>query len=92
MPINIQLPSEAGRTVEECYRFCLSQRVSTQVVGVTSMEQLKQDLALARHFKPMTAADAVTICSRTARCSTARTTASGTGLICNRRRRGNLLR
>lgn len=40
-------------TVEECYRFALSLPVSTQVVGINSMEHLKQDLAVARSFKPM---------------------------------------
>jgi predicted aldo/keto reductase-like oxidoreductase len=52
-------------TVEECYRFCLSQPVSTQVVGVTSLDQLKQDIALARHFKPMTAAEKNALLART---------------------------
>jgi aryl-alcohol dehydrogenase-like predicted oxidoreductase len=44
-------------TVEECFRYCLSQPISTQVVGITSMEQLKQDIAIARNFKPMSAAE-----------------------------------
>jgi uncharacterized protein len=44
-------------TVEECYRFALSLPVSTQVVGINSMEHLKQDLAIARAYKPMSASE-----------------------------------
>ena len=44
-------------TVEECYRFALSLPVSTQVVGINSMEQLKQDLAIARGYKPLSDAE-----------------------------------
>jgi len=43
----------AGLTAEECYRYCLSLPVATQVVGITSMEQLRQNVAIARNFKPM---------------------------------------
>jgi aryl-alcohol dehydrogenase-like predicted oxidoreductase len=52
-----RLVSKAGLTVEECFRFCLRLPVSTQVVGLTSMQQLKQDIALARNFKPMSAGE-----------------------------------
>ena len=48
---------EAGLTAEECYRYCLSLPVSTQVVGISSMEHLKTDIAIARNFKPMTVAE-----------------------------------
>jgi aryl-alcohol dehydrogenase-like predicted oxidoreductase len=54
-----RIPSKLGLTVEECFRYCLSQPVTTQVVGITTMAQLKQDLAIARAFKPMTAAERV---------------------------------
>src|SRR5687767_5991789 len=43
--------SKAGMTVEECFRFCLSMPVAAQVVGINSMAQLKQDLAIARGFQ-----------------------------------------
>jgi uncharacterized protein len=46
--------TEVGLTSDECYRFCLSQPVTTQVMGITSMQQLKQDVALARALKPLT--------------------------------------
>ncbi|MBM3727336.1 MAG: aldo/keto reductase [Acidobacteria bacterium] len=42
---------------DECYRYCLSLPVATQVMGITTMAQLKQDVALARGFKPMTPAE-----------------------------------
>ncbi|MBM3737666.1 MAG: aldo/keto reductase [Acidobacteria bacterium] len=52
-----RLIEKFGLTAVDCYRYCLSQAVSTQVVGITSMAQLKEDVALARSFKPMTAAE-----------------------------------
>ncbi|HBY59139.1 MAG TPA: aldo/keto reductase [Solibacterales bacterium] len=50
-----RLVKSAGLTVEECYRYCLSLPVAAQVVGINTMEHLKQDIALARNFKPMPA-------------------------------------
>lgn len=44
----------AGLTVEECIRYTLSLPVSTLVVGINTMEHLRQDVAAARDFKPMT--------------------------------------
>ena len=44
-------------TVEECYRYCLSQPVSTQVVGLASVEHLNNAVRMAREFKPMTPAE-----------------------------------
>lgn len=49
-----RLPSKAGLTVEECYQFCLSLPVTTQVMGINSMQQLKQDVTLVRNFTPLT--------------------------------------
>src|SRR4051812_32018490 len=43
---NGRLLSDAGMTPEECYRFCLSLPVSVQVMGINTMEQLQQDLAI----------------------------------------------
>jgi predicted aldo/keto reductase-like oxidoreductase len=48
-----RLPSKAGLTVDECYRYCLSLPVAAQVMGINSMAHLKHDIALARAFKPM---------------------------------------
>ncbi len=52
-----RLLSDMKLTARECYRYCLSLPVSTQVVGITTMEQLKEDIALARDFSPMTKAE-----------------------------------
>ncbi len=41
-------------TVEECYRYCLTQPVSVQVVGLASEAHLEGALKIARSFKPMT--------------------------------------
>jgi predicted aldo/keto reductase-like oxidoreductase len=47
----------AGLTAGEAYRYALSQPVASQVVGLTSMDQLKAIVALAREFKPMPQGD-----------------------------------
>jgi len=59
-----RLPAKAGVTVEECYRFCLSLPVTAQVMGITSMDQLKQDIQLARTFKPMPTAEKAALLAR----------------------------
>jgi predicted aldo/keto reductase-like oxidoreductase len=51
------LLGKEGLTVEECVRYCLSLPITTQVLGMTSIEQLKQNIAIARNFKPMAAAE-----------------------------------
>jgi predicted aldo/keto reductase-like oxidoreductase len=40
-------------TVEEAIRFALSQPIASAVVGIDSMDVLKQDIRIAREFKPM---------------------------------------
>src|SRR5205809_2258236 len=59
-----RLPTKAGVTVEECYRFCLSWPVTAQVLSITTMAQLKQDIQLARTFKPMPAVEKAALLSR----------------------------
>ena len=44
----------SGLSAQECYRYALSQPVSSQVVGLTTLEHLKQAAALARGFRPLT--------------------------------------
>jgi predicted aldo/keto reductase-like oxidoreductase len=44
-------------TLEECYRYCLSQPVSVQVVGLTDLEMLRSALKFGREFRPLTAAE-----------------------------------
>jgi len=56
--------SHAGMTSDECYRYCLSRPVSVQIMGINSMALLKQDLALARAFKPLTADESKQLLSR----------------------------
>ena len=48
--------SRTKLTVEECYSYALSLPVSTLVMGINSMDHLKQDVALVRNFKPLSAA------------------------------------
>jgi uncharacterized protein len=56
--------TEVGLTSDECYRFCLSQPVTAQVMGINTMEQLKQDIALARSFKPLSQQETNALMSR----------------------------
>jgi uncharacterized protein len=56
--------AKAGLTASEAYRYALSQPVASQVVGLTSMEQLKEIVALARDFAPMSAADQAALTER----------------------------
>ena len=49
-----RLLSHGKLTSDECYRYCLSTAVTSQVMGINTMAHLKQDIALARGFKPMT--------------------------------------
>ena len=59
-----RLIEKLGMRAEDCYRYCLSLPVSTQVVGITTMEQLKADVAMARNFKPMAAAEREALLSK----------------------------
>jgi aryl-alcohol dehydrogenase-like predicted oxidoreductase len=47
----------AGLSAAEAYGYALSMPVASQVVGMVSLDQLKQNVALARDFKPMTDAE-----------------------------------
>jgi predicted aldo/keto reductase-like oxidoreductase len=48
-----RLVSEKVCTVEEARRYSLSQPIASLVVGIDSLEVLKQDVATARSFKPL---------------------------------------
>lgn len=48
-----QMITALGLTAEECRRYTLSQQVSTLVCGIESMQNLRQDVAIARDFTPM---------------------------------------
>ena len=54
-----QLPDELDLSAEQCRRYALSLPISTLVCGIQSMENLEQDLAIARNFVPMTEAEQV---------------------------------
>ena len=51
-------------TAEEAHRFALSQPIATLVVGIDSMEVLKQDVAIARAFKPLEGAELETLLAK----------------------------
>jgi uncharacterized protein len=59
-----QLITGAGLTAEECRRYTLSLPVSVLVCGIESMENLQQDLAIARNFQQMTDAELTEIRNR----------------------------
>ena len=48
-----KIPSDTGFTARECRSYALSLPVSTLCVGITSMRDLKQDVAIARNFQPL---------------------------------------
>jgi uncharacterized protein len=56
--------SHAGMTSDECFRYSLSQPVAVQVVGINTIQHLKQDVALARAFKPLSATESKQLISR----------------------------
>ena len=56
--------TENVATVEECYRYCLSQPVSVQVVGLSSLEHLENALRIVRSFKPIAPDEMNTLLSR----------------------------
>jgi uncharacterized protein len=56
--------AKSGLTAAEAYRYALSMPVSTQVVGLTSLDQLKEAVALARSFTPMSAGERSALLAR----------------------------
>lgn len=52
-----RLIEKMGLTADQCFRYCLSLPITSQVVGITTMAQLKADIAMARNFKPMADAE-----------------------------------
>ena len=51
------LVTKGGISAAAAYRYALSQPVATQVVGMWKMEELRQNLAVARGFVPMSASE-----------------------------------
>jgi len=52
-----QIINGAGLTAQECRRYALSLPISTLVCGMESEENILQDVAIARDFKPMSEAE-----------------------------------
>jgi predicted aldo/keto reductase-like oxidoreductase len=52
-PLEARIPSKTRITAEQCVRFALSLPVTTLCRGYMSMEQLQQDLRIARDFRPL---------------------------------------
>jgi hypothetical protein len=52
-----QLPNELSLSAEQCRGYALSLPISTLVCGIQSMENLEQDVAIARDFVPMSEAE-----------------------------------
>ncbi len=50
---NGQLVKHLGLTARECRRYALTLSVSTLICGIESIENLEQDLAIARDFSPI---------------------------------------
>jgi len=58
------LLGKEGLTYVECLRYCLSQPVSVQIVGMTSVDQLKKNIEVARNFKPLSAEEKTQLLAR----------------------------
>lgn len=56
--------TKAGLSPQETYRWCLSQPVSVQVMGIASMEHLKDAVTLARSFKAYTDTEKAALLTR----------------------------
>lgn len=52
-----RIVEKAGVSAQECRRYALSLPVASLVVGIQSMQDLEQDLAVARDFVPMEQAE-----------------------------------
>jgi len=48
-----RIPVAVGVSAQDCIRYALSLPVASLVVGIQSMDDLKQDVDIARGFKPM---------------------------------------
>lgn len=59
-----EIPSKTVATFEECRRYALSLPISTLVVGIVSMEELRQAVDVARDFKPMSDASKAVLLSK----------------------------
>jgi aryl-alcohol dehydrogenase-like predicted oxidoreductase len=63
---NSIIPKKLGLPAEVCRRFALSLPISSLMCGITSRENLRQDLAMAQNFKPITGRDLEELLAKTA--------------------------
>jgi uncharacterized protein len=52
-----QLITQLGLTAQQCRRYALTLPISTLICGIQSMENLEQDVAIARNFEPIPEAE-----------------------------------
>lgn len=60
-----RIATELGLSAETCRRYSLSLPIASLVCGITSRENLRQDLAIARGFTPMTEAEVTELLAKT---------------------------
>lgn len=60
-----QLVTKAGLSPDECRRYALSQPIASLVTGIVSLEDLEQDVRIARGFRPMSLAEQEELIRRT---------------------------
>jgi hypothetical protein len=58
------IPAGSGLTAAECYRYALSLPVSSQVMGLTSLDELKQAVAVGRSFAPLSETEKAALVAR----------------------------
>jgi uncharacterized protein len=58
------IAGKAGLTAAEAFRYALSQPVASQVVGITTMEHLKEAIAIGRDFTPMPPGEQAALAAR----------------------------
>ena len=58
------IPEKAGIRAEDCIRYALSQPIAALVVGIRSMQDLRQDVAIGRGFKAMPDSEQTTLRER----------------------------
>ena len=64
-----QLVSDAGLTPRQCRRYALSQGISTLITGIESLDNLRQDVEIARNFTPLSDAEQAELIQRTQACA-----------------------
>lgn len=60
-----RIPRELGWSAQQCRRYSLSLPIASLVCGIQSRENLRQDVAIARDFKPMTEQEVIELLDKT---------------------------